>query len=187
MVNVRQELELLMPPPAVPYEVSKGGGWIEVKKMIGSDFPLDYKWFLGAYGSGRIDGFIAIFNPFSSNKNLNLFCQIETRLGVLKELAAEGSEDVPFDLFPTPGGLLPCGVTDNGDVIYWMTDGRPDCWKVAVNAARSPEWEVFPGGVVEFIWKVLTRRELCHFFPDDFPSNEPVFISSLAVAEGGKH
>lgn len=181
-MSARKRLELLMLPPAAPFEVPQVDEWVELEKMIGSDLPHDYKWFIGVYGSGRIDGFVTIFNPFSRNKNLNLFCQIETRLSVLKELMAGGSENVPFELFPMSGGLLPCGVTDNGDVIYWITDGKSDCWKVTVNAARSPEWEVFSGGVVDFVWKILTRQYLCHIFPSDFPSKEPIFISSLAVA-----
>ena len=170
-----------MPPPAVPFEAPQGEDWLEIERKIGTALPCDYKRFIESYGSGRIDDFLSILNPFSANKYLNLFFQFETQLASLSELKATGSEIVPFDLFPMPGGLLPFGITDNGDVLYWVTVGQPDVWTVAINASRSPDWRYFAVGMVAFLWKTLTRQELCEVFPDDFPSDTPLFFQTIRI------
>jgi hypothetical protein len=41
-----------------------------------------------------------------------------------------GRDNIPFADFPTHGGLLPFGGTDNGDIVSWITGGAPDEWDV---------------------------------------------------------
>lgn len=173
-----EALELLMPPPPVPYEAPKGEDWFSVETKLNTHLPQDYKRFMERYGSGRIDEFLSILNPVSTNKYRNLFFQIEMQLNALKELREGGTEIVPFELFPVTGGLLPFGLTENEDVLYWQTVGHSDNWTVVVNEGRSPEWAMFQVGIVEFLCWILERQISCNIFQNDFPSSTPLFISS---------
>ena len=120
----------IMPPPPTP--LGAIGEWEKVEEKIGSELPADYKDFVRLYGSGRINNFIWVFSPFSERINLNLFEQVERQLSALRAVIAEG-EKCPYELFPASGGLLPFGLTDNGDVLHWLTLGSANNWVVVVN------------------------------------------------------
>jgi hypothetical protein len=46
-------------------------------------------------------------------------------------------DDFPRSLFPEEGGLLPWGVTDNGDILNWITSDNPEKWSILVYDGRS--------------------------------------------------
>jgi hypothetical protein len=105
---------------------------------------LDNKQYINTYGSGCVGAFIWPLNPFSKNKYLNLNDQVKAQLDALKSLKMTwGDVQVPYPLYPKPGGLLPWGLTDNGDVLYWRTVGLPDNWSTVINEARAPLYEEF--------------------------------------------
>lgn len=166
------ELTRLLPPPTG----SSGGpiDWSVVDVAVGTSLPPDYKAFCDTYGPGSIDDFLVVYHPTTSNQYRRLQPQIEGGLWALRYLR-EHSEDIPYPISPEPGGVLPWGRTDNGDVGYWRTVGPPVQWTVVVNESRGPVWVEFSGTLVEFLLAVLTRRFVCPVFPDDFPSSSPAF------------
>ena len=167
----------LLIPPRNPPDLPPGDGWATLEARMKVSLPEDYKDFIRSYGSGRISNFIWIFNPFSGNENLNLERQIDVQSKVLAELASYG-EVIPYALFPKPGGLLPFGITDNGDVLFWVIDNTPDEWPVVVNGARTPTWERFDLSMSEFLASVLNRQIAVSIFPGNFPEGLPVFEQS---------
>ena len=58
-----------------------------------------------------------------------------------REIRDSFPDDVPEALFPEPGGLHPWAGTDNGDRLYWRTEGNPDSWSVVVWESRGPQYE----------------------------------------------
>lgn len=60
-------------------------------------------------------------------------------------------DEYPFPYHPEKGGLLPWAVTDNGDRLFWHTEGRPGAWKVVVWHPRGPGHEVHDVGAVAFL------------------------------------
>jgi hypothetical protein len=169
-----EDLISIMTPPQAPIE-SRGGTWTSVEGAIGTVLPADYKAFIENYGSGRISGFVWIFNPFSSRPGVNLANQVSVQLNALKTLAHDFGEQCPYALFPEHGGLLPLGLTDNGDVIHWLTEGEPASWKIVVNEARGPRYEKFDGDLTSFLRKILTRDSKCILLPRTFPQGTPSF------------
>lgn len=161
-------LKAVISPPMNVSEARGAGGWAGVEGRMGTALPNDYKEFIDAYGSGQIGGFIWVFNPFSINENLNLEKQAIRQATVLDELRSYG-EVVPYESFPSVGGILPFGITDNGDVLFWQTGGNPNDWTVLVNEARSPEWEVFSSSLTRFLAEILSRKVVCRAFPKKFP------------------
>jgi hypothetical protein len=94
--------------------------------------PNDYKIFCSAAGTGCLGNFFWIFDPFTSNPNLNL-----RRLRTMDD------------------GLFPFGVTTNGDLLHWRTSGDPDDWKVSVQIPRAQTIADYPVGMSEFLVKAL--------------------------------
>lgn len=170
------ELTAIVPPPSTP--VDSGGSWASVEAKLGTGLPGDYKAYIEAFGTGCLDDFIWVFNPFSRNPNLNLLTRSEAALRALKELQSQHADEVSYPLFPAAGGLLPWGATDNGDVLYWLTMGQPDEWSVVVNAARDPRTEQHPAGMSVFLAKILKGAIVSRIFPDDFPGDEHLFVVS---------
>ena len=168
-----QRLIAVLTPPSIPLEVPELNGWSAVEQTLGS-LPTDYKEFVERFGSGTIDDFLWIMNPFSANKHGNLLSAKEGALNALRELRA-GGEPCPYRLYPEPEGLLPFGQTDNGDVLFWSRQGRPDDWAVVVNASREPEYEEFHFNLTDFLAYVLSREVRCSIFPEAFPSDHPKF------------
>jgi hypothetical protein len=167
-------LEDVILAPLIPAEVPSSQDWIELERRIGSKLPGSYKSFISRYGSGCIDNFLWILNPFSKYENLNLEKQIEVARAVLSDLIEDG-ENIPYSIYPERSGLLPVGRTDNGDIIYWVTDGRPDDWSIAINEARGPSWWSYRGPFDQFLIAILLRESVCDIFPDNFPSDHPSF------------
>jgi len=149
------DLIRIMPPPSVPQDPI--GSWSKAERLIGIALPNDFKDFVQYYGTGQIGDFISILNPFSRHNTLNLVVQAPLQVEVLRELSEEG-ETLPYPLFPNPNGLLPAGLTDNGDVIYWITAQHPDDWEIAINEARSPTYESYRCGLVEFLYQLTLGR-----------------------------
>jgi hypothetical protein len=181
-MSIERLLEILTPPPA-PAEAPPGGAWAEVEGHVGSPLPDDYKAFVERFGTGRIDNFIWVFNPFSKNRHVNLVEQVEVRLDALKVLRDEFDEELPYKLYPEPSGLLPFAATDNGDVLHWKTDGPPNDWTVVVNESRAPEYEEFDTGMTGFLSDILTRARACRIFPSSFPGQSPTFEPVSTSAE----
>lgn len=57
-------------------------------------------------------------------------------------------------MWPQIGGLINFGVTENGDYLFWLPEGRPDEWKVVFWDRGASEDECFlefDCGMAEFL------------------------------------
>jgi hypothetical protein len=172
-----ERLEAIIPPPARPEEVPDAAVWETVERNVAA-LPADYREFVSRYGTGWIDSFIWIFNPASRNPNLNLERQVQKQLQVLEEVNQGGMEFV-IPLFPQVGGVLPFGITDNGDLLVWKTDGDTKNWTVGVLGARSSPLLIFAMDMTSFLAGVCGGSIACAVFPQDFPSQNPAFSSGF--------
>lgn len=151
--------------------------WLDVERRIGTPLPSDYKAFIDRYGLGKLGDFIVVFTPSDQSPHVNLGIQIRQKLDTLKQLASEWGEELPYPLYPAPGGLLPFGATDNGDVLYWLTSGSPDRWTVVVNEARGPDYDHHYCSMTTFLAEVISGQRRCRIFPRSFPT-EATFRSA---------
>lgn len=165
----------VLPCPTSPMEVTASDTWTDVEVSLRQNLPSDFKEFVRSYGTGCIDNFLWVFNPFSANPHLNLLHQLEPRLNAEREIRDKFPHLVPFALFPERGGLLPFGASDNGDVLFWLTEGVPDQWAVVVCESRGDEYSRFNCTMTEFLAGILNRTLKCEVFPNDFPSLRPQF------------
>ena len=162
-----ERLRRLLPPPAHPVEAGRPDGWAEVEAALGTGLPSDFKAFTELYGSGTIDDFLYLFNPFTQGQDGNLLVERDRVLAGYRQTRAGFPDRLPWPPFPEPGGVLPLGRTDNGDELYWVTQGQPDGWPVALLEARAAVQEVHPMPVTGFLAALAANQLTSRVLPDD--------------------
>lgn len=162
---VIDELLQVLPAPDHPAEV--GTDWGSVTAKFGGPLPTDYMAFIERFGSGTVNGFLTPFNPFSRNPHVNLLEQVFVQLSALRELRAEFPEYNPYPLFFEPGGLLPWGLSIDGDVFCWVTQGQSGRWEVVVMPRHSAP-ERFPMSMTQFLARGITGSISSTSLPPEF-------------------
>jgi hypothetical protein len=146
-----QRLTALVPPPPEPVEPAEEARWPEIEQALGTALPSDYKALLATYGSGTFDEELWLFSPFAPPGDGNLLDECPAVLADYAESRRRFPARYPLPPFPEPGGVLPLGRSDTGNELYWVTEGQPDDWPVALFGSRSPRHEVHPGGIAAFL------------------------------------
>jgi hypothetical protein len=167
------ELYAALPRPQEPRESGRDEDWLRAAEQIGTRPPVDYVYYINSYGSGRINGFLWVFNPFSKDPNLNLVTQMMSILGAFRESREQSPEDCPYPLYFEPGGILPWGASDDGDYYFWLTKGSPDKWPV-VTVPRHADTESFDMPMSLFIARALRGQLSSGAIPGHF-AEEAVF------------
>jgi len=168
-----ENLQRVLPAPSNPIGVPGLAQWQVVENQF-AVLPDDFHAFIDMYGAGVIDDFIWVFVPALSNPNLNFERQVSLQLSVVEGINKEGLEP-PMTSFPNQGGILPFGITENGDVLFWETTGNAEEWTVCVLAPRSSPLEKFGLNMSDFLAGVCAGDIDCRLFPNDFPSQAPAF------------
>ncbi|MDX1876085.1 hypothetical protein SBI67_28530 [Mycolicibacterium sp. 120266] len=149
--------------------------WARLYRHLGFVTPRDYEQIVDTYGAGEFDEFLLVLDPQNDNQYLDLKSQVNVRRQALLGLT---SEVIPYSI----ESLTACAYTNNGDVIYWITDRsvNPDDWTVTINAARDNEWDEFDGTLLDLLVGLFTRTHVSPFFPEDFPSPAGVTFRRFA-------
>lgn len=171
------KLKLILPIPDLANSTANSSKWREVEKKIGVVLPSDYKEFISLYGSGVIDNFIMIYSPFTENENMNFFNQQKLNNEAYINLKVSFPEDFPYEVFPTNGGILPWGRTENGDTLNWIVDTNHGDWAILVSDG-SGDYFKYKGTMTGFLYDVLNENIVCPIFPGDFPNknNKKIFV-----------
>jgi hypothetical protein len=103
-----------------------------------------------------VDDFLYLFNPFAAGEDGNLLFEKDRVLAGYRQTRAKYPERLPLPPFPQEGGVLPLGRTDNGDELYWVTEGDPDGWPVALLESRAALQEVHPMPVTGLLATLAT-------------------------------
>jgi len=142
----------ISPSPASPNETP--GDWVEVERKIGKELPSDYKSLIAKYGSGSFGGFLYLLNPFSKLEGYDYFQHVQEILNAYKKL--KKTKNLAHDVYPSPEGLYPFAVTDNGDVLYWKIFSDPKEWTIILYNSRHWKYEEYFDGAVGFLLKWLS-------------------------------
>jgi hypothetical protein len=170
--SLRQVVE----PPGEPVEGGHRIKWGEIEAELGLQLPNDYKEYIREFGTGSIGGFLWIFNPVSENDNLNLLKQTTAQLPGLRSLRDRDPEYIPYALYPEEAGLLPWGLTDNGDLMLWRMAGPSDEWSVVIKESRGPDIEEFPCGMTEFLRGLVTGDIESEIIPRELLDLDRLFV-----------
>jgi len=151
----------VVPPPTAPFEAFDGP-WEPIEAEIGTPLPQDYKDFIRLYGSGYFMEFLGINVPRSWNPNVRLASDVRVICNMFRN-----DEDLPYPFWPSPGGLLPFGGTDNGDFLFWLPRGAPADWGVVVWDRGLLGFEAFDCDLTGFLAGLATGEILPREFPED--------------------
>jgi hypothetical protein len=173
------ELYEILPRPLKPLETGSDEDWLRVAEQMGTRLPIDYVYFISSYGTGRINDFVGVSNPFSGNRNMNLIWQMSAVLSGLRELREHHPAYYPYPLYFEPGGLLPWGASDDGDYYCWLTKGSPDKWPV-VTVPRHADVEYFDMPMCLFLARAMKGQITSGAIPTYFREN-PNFTSTSAA------
>lgn len=146
-----------VPPPKASFQPTTDD-WRAAEDRLGLKMPEDYKRLVETYGDFYFAEFLYVLNPFSENKNLNLFSRGEVILDAERTTRSAFPEHYPIDLYPEEKGLLPFVITDNGDAAFWITRGAPERWAILVKDARAPEFEVHFISTATFLYQFTGGR-----------------------------
>ncbi len=173
------ELYKVLPRPQHPHETGSDEGWFRVAQQMGTRLPIDYIYYINSYGTGKINGFLTVFGPFSNGHDpgVSLVTQIVLTLGSLRELREEFPADYPYPLYFEPGGILPWGQSDDGDSYFWLTKGSPDKWPVVTMPRHTSGVELFDMPMCLFIARALKGELKSGAIPEDF-AEDAVFTPS---------
>jgi hypothetical protein len=163
-MNDLDELTSLVPPPDDP---APPVDWDAAHAALGVELPADYRALVERYGGGSIAG-LRVLVPGHPNRHADLVRQIEPQRGALQYLI-DAEIEQPY----APEALLPWGIDEGGNVVWWLTHGS---WPVVANEARGEEWHRHDGGAVSFLASILSGRETSDFLViegDDFEPYEP--------------
>ncbi|ODT86239.1 MAG: hypothetical protein ABS78_17075 [Phenylobacterium sp. SCN 70-31] len=131
--------------------------------------PQDYKDFVRVYGSGYFMEFLGINVP----RNQNTYTRFEADIHRVRGIFLE-DEELPYTLWPEPGGLITFGGTDEGDHLFWLPRGAPEDWRVVVWSRGSSTFEVLDCDLTSFLAGLATGDLLPDAFPEDMlPCDHP--------------
>lgn len=167
------QLKNLLIPPADPRATD--GSWADVEAALGFELPKDYKMFISAYGDGRIDGYMSVLNPFSSNQYLNLLTCGGQLKAALQMLCDSYGEDIRYADLIDSERLVPWAVTSNADFVLWVRDGDFVQHRVLVGDSAALDWDDFPCATSEFLVGVLTGGIRVSVFPENCPKEKHQF------------
>jgi hypothetical protein len=156
------DLRRVLPPPAKPTDTGSPAAWRAVEAALGVRYPPDFRDLIATYGSGMIDGVIALLNPIGVDwTGAPPFASLPRSLGAVlgalnpngaprdvwlyalaSTLAAsdgqpalrlpDGRVQTPARLWPESPGLFPWARGDSGQALLWWTEGAPEQWPVVL-------------------------------------------------------
>ncbi|MDT0545755.1 SMI1/KNR4 family protein [Streptomyces lonegramiae] len=128
--------------------------WAVLEEGLGTPLPADYKRLAECYPDFILGDFLLPNLPRPGKERYLLDGIRETLTEDLRDWW-EHDMTAGLRLYPAPGGLLPWGDSNQGDMFLWSTTGDgPGEWLVTV-ASHNGGWWHYAGGAVQFL------AELC--------------------------
>ncbi|MFR9722454.1 SMI1/KNR4 family protein [Streptomyces sp. MS19] len=149
------ELVRLAPPADPPGTWD----WTGTATALGVDrLPGDYTALADRYGGGHFDDYVCLMHPGYGTADYNLLAVARQQDEALRELWK--FEEKPPQLEAAGSRVVPWGIAEDGQVLYWLVEpGRdPDRWTVLVNEGRGPYWEHHDVGCAGFLASLLAGR-----------------------------
>lgn len=169
-----KQLQAVLKPPTAPVELGISQNWGRITSKFGFPLPTDYMQFVDLYGSGEIGGWLTVFNPFSKNPNISFVEQFFYVLSSISEIKKEFPESCPYPLLFEPEGLLPWGISIDGDIYCWSTTGSSGKWKIVI-IGRHSEPEEFQYSFSEFLSGVIKGTIESYTIPQEWKNETVIF------------
>ena len=164
----------VVPPPAEPFWAFKGP-WAAIEGELGTALPQDYKDYIAVYGCGDFMQYLSVFLPKSWTVNLRLGAQVKLFPGIFRDVSKDVVGNLPYPLWPEPGGLMVFGGTSGGDHLFWLMRGAPQDWPVVVWYRATNETQMFKCDMTDFFAGIATGTMLSGAFDAEALARENKF------------
>lgn len=155
-----------------PKETS--GDWSKVEESLQTVLPEDFKEFISTYGTGEIANHLIIFNPFAKSDTYNLIEQMKVLTMTYNYFKRKRPQDFPYAAFPEQEGLLPFGLTVNGDQLFWLTN-RDSEWTIVVREQETGMFSHYKESMTDFLYKLLNKEIPNNLLPKELSTNKLSF------------
>lgn len=159
-----EALIAVVAPPKKPVETPTAHEIKAAQAQLGLTLPSDYLQLQNVYGVGSFFDFLLPLNIATDNPHVSLLSH-----GLLiAKVLTESRRPIPMPIFPTAGGLLPWAVTDNGDMICWLTRRE---WPTVVLESRGPRFSTHRCSTTEFLTRLATGKLRSRVLPKELHEN----------------
>ena len=179
MPNKIEEVLRFVSIPTTTIDVPSSVDWASLESEFGVTLPEDFKELVSSYGAGSFDDFLVMKSPTANDDGYSLRLLITDSLEVLRTFRESNEHEER--IFPESGGLFPWAATLNGDILYWRSNGNSEEWTVVLNPSRTLEFLDFAESSTSFIEGIYSGRIKTDEFPDNFPSDVPLFKMPVRV------
>jgi hypothetical protein len=185
MTAAFENLRAAAPPPRAIFAGGSMEMFTPIEDRLGLRLPTDYKQLCCTYGVGDWLRFLDHVNPLAYATFEEYLADITVQLDAERSMREKFPEYVPFALYPEVGGLFFWGITENGDQLYWLTQGEPDIWPIIIRPTRSPRYCRFDLRTCEFLLEWISGRLRVWAFPNDFDYGVNAPFHQFGVLEEG--
>lgn len=151
--------------------------WAVIEGSLDLRLPLDYKLLVERFSPGVFQGLVRLNRPGDGDHPMDeFFGANDMQLGEMRGFREAAQGVFPHPIYPEPGGLVPWGRGPLGGPLCWLTEeADPNAWPVVVVDEHYMAWQVFPGGVCDFLTAVVEGRFGSGIYRYDPLSGPPVF------------
>lgn len=139
------------PPPETPAYPPQPQHWAALEAQVGGPLPADYRMLVARYGSGVFGAYddagaffdlLFVLSPAHppGPHDLNAVPLMTELTKSLADIQGRWPKQVPFPVWPGPGGLLYVGGTTTQHGLYWQTQGPADAWTCVVGDFGCDHW-----------------------------------------------
>lgn len=145
--------------------------WDVVERTLNVSLPAEYKELLALFPPGTfnaprlVDGSVTVQPPYQVDGKPDQLYQFETEMAELRDWQAAHPADVPWPVFPEPGGMIPWARSGRTCLLWARDSPDPDQWTVVISNGgiwrydeNSPVTEEFDVGAVDFLIRLVTGR-----------------------------
>lgn len=163
----------ISPPPLQQSASVTDGEWAQILESHRIDIPLDFREIVDRYGEGEFGNFLWLLLPGSRRPHMNMQRAIDDISSGLRMFRDMGDCNQP--IFPEEGGLIPWGMTLNGDALLWRTLRQSGRWSVVVNPGRSLLFYDYPMRTSEFLYNLFSKQATIDALSECFSELPPPF------------
>ncbi|MFF0298602.1 hypothetical protein ACFYST_34230 [Kitasatospora sp. NPDC004614] len=170
------DLEVLMAicPPPRTHSPTVGSRSDDFAPTI----PSSHRELIETYGVGCFDEFIWIFGEGIENPHLDISTKTRAMGSILRTKECTDLRAGLNDYSVDPGDLVQWGASDNGDSLMWLPVGEPARWPTVIIEAGQLSFAFSTRSSAGVLVDLLTGALRPSFFPEDFPSDRPMFSAN---------
>lgn len=134
--------------------------WTTIETSLRLVLPDDYKKLVETFPPGRFQGVVKLIRPGDHDRSAAEYLgYYERRLEDMRRWRKDEPLRFPYPIYPESGGLLPWGVSQRGDLFFWLTNSDdPNSWHLVTTVFDFSHWHEHQPSICRLLHDVVTGR-----------------------------